>query len=181
MKQKMKELQSKRGFNTLEMIAIVIIFLTMFGFFLDTFNILNQHYVASREANIVTRQLAVQGGVTHNKPYNYDRYGQKYVTVSQLQQRVLNNLDGVGTEPNAKLYVTAYGPNRAVVKSASISTGDIIQMEYQQPFTLQLSYEYKWQIMGQMIPGMGGVRTRHIERSSVSETALTGGGEIGPW
>lgn len=165
---KLKE-RKKAGVNTLEMIVIVLIFILMFGFFLDVFFVLNQHYVASKEANVITRQLAVQGGTTHFTPHYTMYSGDTYITVPNFYHRVNSRIEGVGAEVNPRIYVTSYEENGAIGSSSALHDGNEIYMTYQQPFTVQLSYDYKWQIMGQMIPGMGGTRTRNIRRSSVSE------------
>lgn len=157
----------KAGISSLEMIAVFMMFMLMLGFFFDTFTLLNQHYVASREANIITRQIATQGGVNTMQPYSHSRFGQEFQTSLAINRRVNERMRGVGVD-DYSLYL-----NRNVEGMHSgwmeLTPAARLPIPYQENFEFILEYEYEWQLMGQMVPGMGGTRTRRIQRSAVSE------------
>lgn len=166
-RRRLKGKPRKAGISSLEMIAVFMMFMLMLGFFFDTFTLLNQHYVASREANIVTRQIAIQGGVGTRQPFSHVRYGQSYETSLSIHRRVRNRMRGVGVDD----YSIYLNPNEEGVHTGwiEIRPSSTIPIPYQENFEFLLEYEYEWQMMGQMIPGMGGTRTRRIQRSAVSE------------
>lgn len=160
---------SKRGVTSLEMIAIFVIFMSMFGFFLDMFTMLNQHYVVAREVNVVTRQLAVQGGVSPRAPAdNFNRFAKTYGTGQDIHLRLRENLGGVGIT-NYHVYIKPQ-TGSATVNGVELKPATTLAIPYQDNFELQLTYDYEWKLMGQLIPGMGGTRTRTVQRSAVSET-----------
>lgn len=159
--------KSKSGLSSLEMIAVFMVFMLMLGFFFDTFNVLNQHYVASREANIITRQIAVQGGVGTSEPAHLTRMGQQYQTSLAINHRARERLSGMGVD-SFDLYLK---PNEEGMETGwyELTPSAVVSIPYQENFEFMLEYEYEWTLMGQMIPGMGGSRTRTIQRSAVSE------------
>lgn len=172
---KLKKKTEKKGMNTLEFMFIMLIFMLMLGFFFDMFIILNQHYVAEREASIITRQIAMQGGVEVHEPSNYNRFGQDYATSLNIHQRVNNRLDGVNIE-NYTLYINRHS-NDTEDSWMELTPGTILPIPYQENFEFVLEYEYEWLVMGQFldIPGLGDARTRKVQRSAVSEL---GGGSV---
>ena len=165
---KLIDKRKKSGMNVLEFLVIVLIFMLMFAFFFDSFVILNQHNVATREANIVTRQIAMQGGVGNYEPAGYNRFGQDYETSFKIHQRVKNRLEGVNVE-NYKMYIERHGDDPLTAGHTEITTGSSIPIPYQESFEFVLQYEYKWGVLGQFIPGLDKARTRTINRSGVSE------------
>lgn len=157
----------KSGVNTLEMIAIALIFMVMFGFFFDTFIILNKQYVASKEMNVATRQIAMQGGLEPVIPEDYNRFGQDYASSPAFFSTITNNLAGVDiVEFEMGLRPDLIGQRGAFYQ---VTPSTSARIEYGDKFTLRLDYKYKWHVMGGIVPGLKGDKTRTIERSAVSE------------
>ena len=162
------KLKNKKGMGTIEFIVVMTIFIGIFGFFIDSFYILNQHYVASREVNIVTRQVAMQGGVMTSPPEGYNRFGQDYATGVSIHKRVSKRMAGVGAE-DYRIMISPHDENGASLGWQELNSASNIPLPYQENFELALSYKYKWNIMSQIIPGMDGERTTTLVRSGVSE------------
>lgn len=159
--------KDKKGITTLEMILIVMMFVFMLGFFLDSFMILNKQLVATKEANMITRQIAVQGGVSPRVPDGYNRFGQNYMNSAQIIKNVDSRLGGVGID-DYKVAIknkTANNSNEFTL----ITEKSNVPIEYKDNFEVRMDYQYEWFILGQMVPGMSGENTRTIVRSGVSE------------
>lgn len=161
--------KDKKGLGAIEFVVIMTIFIMILGFFIDAFIILNQHYVASREVNIVTRQIAMQGGVNTSEPTGYNRFGQDYGTGVVIHKRLNKRLGGVDIDG----YRVLINPQYQHGGWQELTTASQIELDYQENFELTLQYKYEWFITGQLIPGVGGERTRTLIRSSVSELGGT--------
>lgn len=164
---KERKVNQKAGVNSLEMVAVFVIFMIMFGFFFDTFIILNKQYVATKEMNVATRQIAMQGGLEPVAPEKYNRFGQEYASSNRFMSTVTRNLNGIGIEefeigirPDT---VAQIGNYRIITPSTSA------KVEYGDRFSLRLDYEYTWPVMSKIVPGLNGIKIRTIERSAVSE------------
>lgn len=166
-KLKLSELEEKEGINTLEMIAVVLIFVIMLGFFFDTFVILNKQYVASKEMNVATRQIAMQGGIEPVVPDKYNRFGQDYASSPKFIHTIKQNLAGV----NITEFEMGVRPDKVGQMGSyrEITPGTSAKIEYGDKFTLRLDYQYEWNVMGGIVPGLKGSKTRTIMRSAVSE------------
>lgn len=157
----------KSGAVSIEMVAVFLIFMMMLGFFFDTFTILNKQYVASKQANILSRQIAVQGGVYDRQPQDYERFGQDFVVTGELIAGTRQKLGGVGIED---FELGVHVPKRyAEGAYLQLQPNNGVKLAYGERFEFKLDFKYEWQVMGQMIPGMGGEKTRTIIRSAVSE------------
>lgn len=166
----LKTKKQKKGMNSLEFVFALIVVILALGFFFDTFTILNQHYVASREANIITRQISIQGGVGIQQPTSFNDFGVDYATSGDINYRINEHLKGVGVDKHT-MYVRPTDPDIETAWT-ELSPAAVLNIPYQENFEFLLEYEYEWVVMGQMVPGMKGPRTRTIERSAVSEVGV---------
>lgn len=170
-KNELKKKKSKKGVSTLEYIGYILIFVLMFGFFLDIFQITLQHVEATRAAQTITRQVSVQGGFSHTPEGNdiYNTY-----TSGELYNATSRRLNARRVEPNS--VVIGVREIRDEVPGVWHEVGlDELSIDYHVPFEVLVEYEYEWRVSSYWVPGLSGPRTRTVSQSGVSERIYRGG------
>lgn len=160
----------KKGSSAIEFVVGLLIFVLLMGFFVDMFLITNKQYTVAKQANVITRQLSVQGGVQQAMPPGYSGTNETYVNSRELYYNIRATLDGAGIETEEySVTLTSYDENGSIKEKIPLSPSTSFLVDYQDRFDIRIDYSYEWTITGQLVPGMGNERQSNQVRSSVSE------------
>lgn len=170
MKKKVSEKRNpKKGANAIEVIIGMLIFMLLFGFFFDMFNITTKQFSVDRQIGIVSRTIAVQGGVKRSAPSGYSA-NETYLTATQLHGHIGAVMRDINVLPGEySVRLTRYNANNQPVSTRTLTATTEFEVDYEQRFEVEIQYSFKWKLMGQLVPGMGGTRTATRKRSNVSE------------
>lgn len=159
----------KKGAHAIEVIIGMLIFILLFGFFFDMFYITNKQFTVDRQIGILSRTIAVQGGVKRSAPTGYSD-NEAYMTSAEMSAHIQRVMRDIDIEPDEyHVMVTRYNEHNQPVDMRALNAATQFEVDYEQRFELYISYNYKWTLMGQLVPGMGGTREAVRRRSNVSE------------
>ncbi|AFV22062.1 MULTISPECIES: hypothetical protein [Bacillus] len=167
LKEKLKE---QKGFGLFEYVIGLLIFVALICFLFDVVTITYKQYVVSQQTNVIARQLGVQGGITNQVPKGFPGGDKAYVDSRELVQQVNDHLEGAGIKSNEwDLNLIRYDKNGRVVETKKLTTATNFKVDYQSAMDIELTYKYKWNVWGQIIPGTSDEKEAIQKRYVTSE------------
>lgn len=167
LKEKLKE---QKGFGLFEYVIGLLIFVALICFLFDVVTITYKQYVVSQQTNVIARQLGVQGGIMNQAPKGFPGGDKAYVDSRELVKQVNDHLEGVGIESNEwNLNLIRYDKNGRVVETRKLTTATNFKVDYQSAMDIELTYKYKWNVWGQIIPGTSDEKEAIQKRYVTSE------------
>lgn len=166
--------KSKKGASVLEFAMGLLIFVLLFAFAVDIIMITTKQHTVSQTANQIARQIAIQGGVKQSAPTGYPGGDKAYMDSKEMVVYLQEEFKDAGIAPTEwKLELEGFSPSGHPVGVRSLTNGTNFEVDYQNLFEFEIEYQYKWNIIGQIIPPMGKMSTSVQKRSAISEFKYT--------
>ena len=170
LKELKRKSKSKKGSSVLEFAFGLLTFVLLAAFVVDIIVVTNKQYTVSQTANQIVRQMSVQGGVKPSAPIGYPGGNQAYMDSREMLAYVQSELNGANIKNDEwTMRIEGFDPNGYPVARNNLSNGTNFEVDYRNLFEFEISYDYKWTIIGQIIPPMGSTRSTLQKRSAVSE------------
>lgn len=148
---KIKEkIKNNKGMSTIEFAISLMVFLLLFSFIADLFIITYRQYMVTEQTTRITRQIAKQSGVEASTPYNFPGGDGNYYTTGELYavlRKQLRKLNIADDDWTVEVITTS-----SRFKLGSNQSG--IRMNYRDPITVKIAYQYKWGLWSQFIPNL---------------------------
>ena len=165
-----EKLKEQKGFGLFEYVIGLLILIALICFLVDVITITYKQYVVSQQTNTIARQLGVQGGIMNQSPKGFPGGERAYVDARELVKQVDDHLKGAGIESNEwNLNLIRYDKNGRVVETRKLTTATNFKVDYQSSMDIELTYKYKWNIWGQIVPGTSDEKEAIQKRYVTSE------------
>lgn len=150
LKQKWKE---RKGFGSIEIVISSMIVLTMIAGLLDMITIIQRLDTTSQATGYVSRIVQKQGGVQTSRIENFSG---KYTTTDVLYNNVKDMMTSNGiSEDEWELSLVLDGGTKYVITP----TTSVPLVDYGNRIRVNLSVDYKWNVLSSMSPSeLGGNR-----------------------
>lgn len=155
-KEKIMNINSKRGINSLSMVAGVLMAFVAIGGLADLTILQTKFSVVSAQTGYVSRTVANQGGITTRKIENY--HG-KYVSSQELYFNVKDAMNNSGI---------ADGEWRVYIDGKELTPSTSVRIHnYGEKIPIVVNIDYRWAFSSKFIPGgLENTRTSKTESSS---------------
>lgn len=166
-----KRLGNKKGSAMIEYTIGLLLLVTLVCFLFDVIIIAQKQYVVSQQANLLARELAVQGGVYPSVPQGFPGNDTNYIRTSEMYSAVKNNLEKAGfstTKGEWSVNVITYTKTGAIASNGTLGSTSSIKADYGIPIDVTINFKYKWTLWGQIVPGLSQI-SANTSRHSVSE------------
>lgn len=166
-----KRLSNKKGSAMIEYTIGLLLLVTLVCFLFDVIVIAQKQYIVSQQANLLARELAVQGGVSTRIPTGFPGNDTNYISSSEMYTAVKNNLEKAGfstTKGEWSVNVVTYNKSGGVASNSTLSSVSSITADYGVPIDVTINFKYKWTLWGQIVPGLSQI-SANTSRHSVSE------------
>lgn len=171
LKNKIKRLNNKKGSAMIEYTIGLLLLVTLVCFLFDVIIIAQKQYIVSQQANLLTRELAVQGGVLTTVPQGFHGNDINYIRSSEMYTAVKNNLEKAGistTKGEWSVNIITYTKSGAIASNNNLSSSSNIKADYGIPIDVTINFKYNWTLFSQIMPGLSQI-SANTSRHSVSE------------
>jgi len=166
-----KRLGNKKGSAMIEYTIGLLLLVSLVCFLFDVIIIAQKQYIVSQQANLLARELGVQGGVYSTVPQGFPGSDTNYVRSSEMYNSIQKNLENAGfstAKQEWSVKITTYTKTGAVASSSNLGQSSQIKADYGIPIDVTITFKYKWTLWGQIFPGLSQI-TSNTSRHSVSE------------
>lgn len=168
-----KTLANKKGMSTIEFAISLLVFIMLFSFVFDLFLITYKQYAIAEQTTQMARQIAKQSGVEASTPYNFPGGDENYYTTTELYQTMDKKMSKLNISKSdwsivIKTLDKSQPSGFQKKQFTLIPNHSGIRTNYRDYITVEVTYNYKWGLWSQFIPGEVRGKTV-VERSAFSE------------
>lgn len=150
---KFNHIKNTKGASSIEFVISLFVFIMLFSFMFDLFLLAYKQYSVSKEANSIIRILSIQSGTLPSTPLNFPGGNNNYLTTIEMNNRIKDKFNGIGiTDYTVKVKAEDKSlPSGERVMTLPSLVG--IKTDYRDYIKLEITYNYKWGLWSQFIPG----------------------------
>ena len=165
-----KKRKEKRGSAVIEFVFGLLIFVLLFAFTVDMFNVIRKQHVVNSYASSISRTISTQGGIARTAPVNNTG---RYMSSTAIYQKVTKDLDETAKIKDFEIVLSGYNTNNALQSKVTLTPNTDFRIDYGLRYQVEIEYDYKWTISSQIVPGLDRTFSKTITKNGVSEFQYT--------
>ncbi|HCL4480276.1 TPA: hypothetical protein N2D99_002364 [Clostridium botulinum] len=169
MKKILRKLKDKKGSAMIEYCIGLFILVIFICFLTDVIIIAQKQFIVSQQANTLSRQLGIQGGIRTSAPIGYPGGERAYADSREVFDKLNKNFSNAGLKNSEwDIILVAYDKYGNESYRTNLNDRTIFTVDYRGSMNINITYKYKWSIWGQIVPGLK-EQTRTTNRHTISE------------